>query len=614
MCGIWFSIGFEPPHAVIDVVAYRGPDAEGWQELPSSGGPVTLGHRRLAIIDLSDQAEQPMSLGDGRYWIVFNGEIYNYKELRSELESLGHRFRTQGDTEVLLTAYTAWGQDCLYRLNGMFAFAIWDAEKQTLFAARDRFGIKPLYFYSHGGRLCLASEIKQILQLAFVGRRLHQGAAGDFLALGGLTDHRRETLFDGIHRVMGGESLTVTAADGMRVRRWYRPQPADGIPESENGQIDAFADLLRDSVRLRLRSDVPVGSCLSGGLDSSSIVCLMDEFMKGDNKCLHTFSGCFENPEIDERPYMRAVVDKTGALATEIYPQAQEFEAEIDGIVGLMDEPFENPSIYLQHRVFRAVAGSKVKVILDGQGADEHLAGYKNMWRSVVMDHLRHGRVSQLTTELAADRRSQGTALTEQVRTLLGGVRQILGGRAGVTLAAAPAFLKAAFLEATAASTFAEPEPTTLPSLIRYRLMTAKLPALLRYEDRNSMAHGIEARVPFLDHRLVEFSLALKTSMKVRQGVTKHVLREAMKSRLPESVYRRRDKLGYATPDHIWLSDSLRQTVRDVVMDLPRRLPQVFDGKRLEQFVVNQVAEPKFRSGIWRYYFFSRWLEHFGVQ
>ena len=300
MCGIWASLGMQPPRSVIDVVVHRGPDGEGWREFCTPVGAVVFAHRRLAIIDTSSAGDQPMSFADGRYWIVYNGEIYNYLELRATLSSHGFEFRTRTDTEVLLAAYAHWGEECLHRLNGMFAFVIWDDHEKTLFAARDRFGIKPLYVYRTKAGFGLASEIKQFTCLPEFVPRLNLARTHDFLSTG-LTDHSAETLFEGVRQIRGGECLrTVIRSDrtpNPEVRRWYTlaEESTSGLNESEAS--DRLRELLTESVGLRLRADVPIGSCLSGGLDSSSIVCLINEALKVREamSIQTTISACYDD-------------------------------------------------------------------------------------------------------------------------------------------------------------------------------------------------------------------------------------------------------------------------------------------------------------------------------
>jgi asparagine synthase (glutamine-hydrolysing) len=401
------------------LIRHRGPDSEGYlivgddgpipvagtdtdpscmaSTLPyaprkaagSDRGRAILGHRRLSIIDLTDTGHQPMSDPTGRYWISYNGEIYNYIELRRELEALGHRFVGHSDTEVLLAGFIEWGQGVLGRLRGMFAFVILDLGRDLAFAARDRFGIKPLYLRPVGRGLLLGSEIKQLFG-ADERPRANGNRLYDFLAFS-LQDHTAETMFEGIWQLPAGMSLTFPLADPRLVefRRWYRVRPVEFSGSlSEAGE--EFHRLLASSVSEHLRADVPVGSCLSGGLDSSSIVGLVHENLanQGSTHLQHTFTATSDDPKLDESSWARMVVSATGASSHEVQPRLADLAAQLDRVVWHMDEPFGSTSIFAQWSVFELAHQNQTKVLLDGQGADEQLAGYHNAFGWFLADHL----------------------------------------------------------------------------------------------------------------------------------------------------------------------------------------------------------------------------------
>ena len=328
MCGLFASVGFEPERARIDIVAHRGPDGSGWQTYSSPAGPIALGHRRLAIIDVSDAGLQPMADASGRYHLVFNGEIYNYIELREEMRAKGEVFASESDSEVLLRAYMLWGEAALPRLRGMFSFLIWDDRDKTLFAARDRYGIKPLYLAATPRGVAFGSEIKQLLGLPGLSGRMNVPRVHDFLA-SGISDHTSETMFEGIVQIRGGESVMIDAsragAPVVPVQRWY-PASAGEIAIGEKEAAERFHAMLADAVRLHLRSDVPVGSCLSGGLDSSSIVCLMSQMMgsSAGGAKVNTVSACYAEKSVDEKPFMDAVVAHAHTQPHFIFPKAEE--------------------------------------------------------------------------------------------------------------------------------------------------------------------------------------------------------------------------------------------------------------------------------------------------
>jgi len=578
MCGIWFSIGFAPDPARIDLVAHRGPDGRGWNVFDSSAGRVAMGHRRLSIIDLSDAASQPMAYADDRYWITYNGEIYNYIELRRELEDLGHRFCTQSDTEVLLAAYAEWGEAALDRLVGMFALVIWDNAAQVAFAARDRFGIKPLYLYAAPGGMAFASEIKQLVGLPGLRSRLNIARAYDFLS-SGIMEHTGETLFTGIEQLRGGECVRLDLqhwrpGEPMPVRRWYAILSPGTLALDERDAAERFGALLAQSVHLHLRSDVPVGTCLSGGLDSSSIVCLMARELvaAGNGAQVNTVSACYDVKAVDERPFMEAVVRQAHCIPHWCHPRVEDAFAQAERITWYQDEPYGSTSIFAQWSVFAAARDAGIKVMLDGQGADEQLAGYHGGFSYYYRSLIRRRRFAALARAMIERHRWHGTSLADEARifvlpllpTFL--VRRLRRERHALLQhnwldgeALRPHLGRSAF--ETAREAIGLPEITDIGNLCVAMTQSSNLTMLLRWEDRNSMAHSIEARVPFLDHRLVELSIALGERHKMVGGDTKRVLRRAMAGILPESVRRRRDKLGFATPEEAWFRGPLRESV-----------------------------------------------------
>jgi len=612
MCGIWASVGLLPPREVIERVAHRGPDGEGWRELESAAGPVVLAHRRLAVIDTSAAGLQPMADAEERLWITFNGEIYNYRELRDELAGRGHRFRTRTDTEVLLAAWREWGEAALPRLNGMFAFVLFDARRAELVAVRDRFGVKPLYLARVAGGLALASEIKQLLALPELAARLDPERALDFLA-GGLLDHTERTLFAGIGQLRGGAMLRVALADpgGLATpqrRRWYRfpeaPRPAEADEAAEG-----FAALLDDSVRLRLRADVTVGSCLSGGLDSSSIVCLVARHTHR----LATFSAVHDDPAIDERRFIREVVAVTGAEGHETTPRGAELAASAERLAWMQDEPFGSTSVFAQDRVFALARQHRTKVMLDGQGADEQLGGYAYCFGAFHAGLLRHGRLVRLAAELAAQRRRHGIAAAAQLRALAAAsLPDAIRGPLARVGRRPPWILPAFWREHRGGGGPAG--GASLAALSRAQLLATSLPMLLHYEDRNSMAHGIEARLPFLDYRVVEWSLAQGDEHKIVDGETKWMLRRAMSAMLPPAIRDRQDKLGFPTPELEWLRGPLRPVVADGLDQLAKRLPALFVGGAAPRFAEDVLAGRRpFDFALWRLVGFGLWSRVFGV-
>jgi asparagine synthase (glutamine-hydrolysing) len=650
--------------AMTDTVRHRGPDDEGYvlfggERAPAAlGGPDTpaacygapfayapepegslpvrafagLGHRRLSILDVSAAGHQPMCDPSRRVWIAYNGEVYNYRELRAELEGQGERFATGTDTEVLLAAYRRWGTDCLQRFNGMFAFAIVDLERRVLLAARDRFGIKPLYYWvSPTGMLALASEVKQFTQLPGWRARLNGQRAYDFLNWR-ITDHTHETLFAGVHQLRGGEALEVDLSGAMcgeplpfqpgarlPATRWYdlRPAPFEG---SLADAAARFRELLVDSVRLRLRADVPVGSCLSGGLDSSSIVCAMDLLLRESGGGVQkTFSACARESRFDERRWVDEVVRHTSVEPHYVYPGLDELWKTLPCLAWHQDEPFASTSIYAQWCVFELARENGVTVMLDGQGADEQLAGYHVYFAPLFAGLLLRGRWAALAREVRAARRAHGYGAVAAARMMgpvlvpaaLRTAARRIGGRTEV----APDWLHMGLLDATPGDPLAERGTATpvLRDLSRAQLTATNLQMLLHWEDRDSMAHSIESRVPFLDYRLVEFVLGLPDRYKISRGVTKRVLREGMKGLLPEPVRTRTDKMGFVTPEETWVRtqapDRFREALRDAV-EQSRGVLRPAAVERLERMICG--SEP-FEPFAWRAVSFGAWMQAFDV-
>jgi asparagine synthase (glutamine-hydrolysing) len=558
----------------------------------------------------------------GECWITYNGEIYNYVELRAELAAAGHAFHTGTDTEVILAAWREWGERCLARFNGMFAFALFDRRTRRLFAARDRFGVKPLYLWSTPtGGLALASEVKQFTAHPHWSARVNGQRAYDFLNWG-LSDHTGETLFASVRQLRGGEFLltSLEAATSASPQRWYelRPAPFEGDFAAAAEQFRARLD---DAVRLRLRSDVPVGSCLSGGLDSSTLVCTMRAQL-GERAAArqNTFSAGSDVARYDERSFIAHVTAATCAVNHATVPSVGGLLAELDAVTWHQDEPFGSTSIYAQWCVFRLAREHGVAVMLDGQGADEALGGYHGYFGPHLAGLLRHGRWPMFWREAAAARALHGQSLALQAQLvanelLPAAVSDRLRRAAGRTVRA-PAHLDLNRLGAAPRS----PHPpavdlrTPIRSLGIAQLTALNLPMLLRYEDRDSMAHGVEARLPFLDYRLVEFCLGLPEEHKIAGGWTKRVLREAMRDRLPEAIRLRRDKLGFATAEEVWMRGPQRETFLQLVDQAVDDAGGILTPAAKLKARRMLAGEEPFGFLVWRFISFGAWLRLFNVR
>jgi len=590
---------------------------------PVSDAVAAFGHRRLSIIDLSSAGHQPMCTPDGRFWIVYNGEIYNFIELRTELELLGHSFNSHSDTEVILAAYREWGEQCLERFNGMFAFVILDRTKRAVFAARDRFGVKPLYLWrSPDGLVAMASEIKQFSTLPGWSPKVNGQRAYEFLNWG-LLDHTEETLFNGVRQVRGGESLYWSLEQlsmSPPIKRWYQIALRSFDLDMKTA-TDEFSTLFTDAVRLRLRADVSIGSCLSGGLDSSSIVCVANHLLRsaGIASRQDTFSACARIKRYDERDYIDIVVGQTGVRAHYIYPDVKELFETIDAITWHQDEPFGSTSLYAQWHVFKLAAAARVKVLLDGQGADELLAGYHAFFAPHFASLLIRMRWHKLLREVNLARQLHGlgaTGVARHVATALlpERVRQPLRRLVG-TSSSKPDWLNGERLTIQ----FGDPSlryglKTTSVNEMSYSLLTTtSVPMLLHWEDRDSMAHSVESRLPFLDFRLAEFLMGLPPEMKLSNATTKRVLREAMRGILPEAIRMRMDKMGFVTPEEAWVRTEAPDLFRAELRKSIDATQGVINAKALDYLERVISGKDNFSFLLWRMISFGRWMERFKV-
>lgn len=548
-----FSAAAPSPAALTRLSAalvHRGPDDQG-QLIHRNVGLV---FRRLAIIDLSAAGHQPMLDASGRYAIVFNGEIFNYIELRRELEGKGHVFRSSSDTEVLLHAYIEWKQDCLRRLNGMWAFVILDMQRNECFCARDRFGVKPLYLAKSRERMILASEVSAIARSGLHDLRINRKAVAQYLYFGDL-DREDETFCEGIAAVTPGTWLAIDANGGTRSGRYFE------LPEdtNENPDPSELGELFHDSVRLRLRSDVPVGVFLSGGMDSTSILCEAAA-QRGAAEPLQAYA--FMSPDYDETRYIGDTLRQTGANLVPLEVDDSGLWQRLERMVGHQDGPVHTPSALIGFCLCELAASRGTKVVLNGQGADETLAGYPSYFPSYWQSLLGAGQWRRLRAQLAAYGAHHGIGTSQLLQRVFALWIRIQLNRLG------PYRWMAALRHQRVLRGHALFNGELVDSLPRYRqhagaqgigealrrsVTSDPLPLYLRVEDRNSMAHSIEARLPFLDHRLVEAVMGIVGTRKMEGYWNKVLLREAMRGRIPESVRTRPDKMGFETPDAKWI-------------------------------------------------------------
>lgn len=564
MCGIAGALSLERPlmregaAAALALLVHRGPDATG--EWTDGAGRTWLGAQRLAIIDLRREADQPMRVGP--LVIVHNGEIYDHFELRAELEGRGHVFRTRSDTEVIAAAYLAWGESMVTRLNGMFATAIWDTRDRSLFLCRDRFGEKPLYYAEDQGTFMFASEPKAVLALRGGPAVAEPQVLLRYLATGDVADGTEQTFFAGVRQLPAASCATVTVGQPLRHHRYWSVRPGSG---SASATADDLVALMEDSLRLRRRADVPVGATLSGGVDSSLIVALAAR--GGPLSAFVVSTGGRD----DEVSHARRSAGRAGVPLQVVELRAQDLKAEIDDFVWHQDEPVPHTSQLAHWALLKAVQAAGLKVLLEGQGSDEMFGGYHapslgGHWNDLA----RRGRLVRVVREIRSYARRQGVP-----------VWRPLGFLAGASLPAAIAArarqsahgLGGALVERASPrpADHATDRATALASTLATQTFSTSLPSILRYVDRNSMAHSVEVRLPFLDHRIAELAAGLPSSALIADGQTKWIVRQALRRVGLTEAAERHDKIGFATPEGEWLRGPLREWAHEHVMAASRR-------------------------------------------
>jgi asparagine synthase (glutamine-hydrolysing) len=579
MCGIAGIVGDRAVsriavEAMTERMAHRGPDGTGFWHSPD--GRVAFGHRRLAVIDLSPEAAQPMADAAGTAVVTYNGEIYNYRELADRLRAEGVTFRTASDTEVLLQAYLRWGDRFLDELNGMFAFALFDSRRRRLVCARDRFGEKPFLFVRGPDFLAFASEYKALLALAEVPMTVDDRRILAFLRDGrrGLDDDRA-TAFTAVQQLRPGEMMAVDVDTlAVEARRYWRPTPDPDLARLDWEDAAArFKDLLIDSVRLRLRSDVPMGSCLSGGLDSSAIVCIARDLI-GRDRPYHVFTGRFPETEADEGRWAEDAARTVGATQHTSLPTPQDLLARLDAFMWLNELPVTSTSQYAQWCVFESARKHGVTVLLDGQGGDEILGGYEQYFADYLAAlRAAGGRVRVVREEVLIRERyplALPTLWQRLKRALPDSVRwhaARLSGRGSDFTFGLSGAARTASAILPLPRTDIDGRFHPLARALVEDACIAHLPTLLRYGDRNSMAHSREVRLPFCDHRLAEFVFSLPASYLMGEIETKRLLRRAMAGILPESVGRRWNKRGFLPPQEAWFKECLAARVEAVFHD-----------------------------------------------
>ena len=621
IAGIWqldkTPLSREKLKRFTDSLAHRGPDdGSYWID---AGGTLGLGHRRLSILDLSPAGNQPMTYANSRYKIIYNGEVFNFLELKGELEQKGYKFFNASDTEVILAAYDCWGADCLAKFNGMWAFAIWDELKQDLFLARDRFGIKPLYYYYEPRKIfAFASETYAFKFLDsftrhFNKQHLSYNIVNSFgLEADGLT------IYENIYQVLPGHYMQVSFSGGAPVqKRWWSTLASKvGVPDQYSQQVEQFRDLFFDSINLRLRSDVPIASALSGGLDSSSVYCCLHHVM--NSAAVHertpenwqkAFVATFPGTSVDERHYAEQVIGFTKGNVEYIEPDYDNLIEKIKRSTLMFDSIYLTP-IIIGSDVYKTMNQQQVKVSMDGHGVDEMLFGYPSMLEEVIgqqMNGTFHVDEEMLETIAAmysndkeqirkkfersyAQKRPSARTLAKKM--LPGAVKRMLtkygiaGNEFGISVQ-----------KPTLALSKEKYDTSHLPAELRTpfeAFHTSTLPTILRNFDRASMQSSIEIRMPFMDYRLVSFVFSLPFQSKVGDGYSKRILRDAMKGYLPEPIRTRKPKIGFNAPMREWFSAELSGFILDEVHSASFRQSGIWNGKQVASF-----AEQRIKNKSW---------------
>ncbi|MBI2704068.1 MAG: asparagine synthase (glutamine-hydrolyzing) [Actinobacteria bacterium] len=609
MCGIVGVIGAETPDreqrlaVAARTLLHRGPDGDG-QYLTDLAG---LAHTRLAVIDPIARSDQPMIDPETGSVLVFNGEIYNYRELRTELGSHGHEFRTASDTEVLLVAYRHWGTQCLDHFNGMFAFCIWDTNRRRAFVARDRLGEKPFHLCHHDGSVWFASEVKALLAAGVLEPTLRTEELYRFLAFGDL-GHPRFTMFGDCWQLPPAHAATISGAGVIDEWCYWDLEGSAAELADATVHADHVSELWHSAVTMRMRSDVPLGTSLSGGPDSSAVIATVRAH-RPDGE-LHAFTASFPGTEADELAEARRVADAVGATIHPVLLSASDLARGVDPMIRANESPVEAASQFAQYRVMQEAHDAGVVVLLDGQGADEVFGGYDKYAGALIADHALRGRVRDAFAAELAWRSVHGSPILPPVGRYLGRVSSTAHRRRIAALEVRRS--RWLSLPYTRANNNVDPvagDPSQVQrpghvtdGLMRQDLMRWTLPRLLHYGDRNSMAWSREVRLPYLDHRLIELAVAVPAARKIVDGWTKVDVRRLLRELNLDFVANRRDKKAYMPPQKQWLSDP-------VIID---RIRESWSRLHREGMLATAAPDddPLHR---WRALAVASWADQFGV-
>ncbi|HEU4470884.1 MAG TPA: asparagine synthase (glutamine-hydrolyzing) [Flavisolibacter sp.] len=607
MCGIAGIISASKGQATVQRISastaclrHRGPDSEGaWADEHSM---VALGHTRLGIIDLSSAALQPLHYR-GRYTIIHNGELYNYQELRASLISLGAVFRSQSDTEVIVAAYAAWGIKCLESFDGMFAFAIWDKQEGQLFAARDRFGEKPFFYHYDGTGLLFGSEIKTLWSLG-AEKQVNSAMLYNYLTIGYTSNpgDQEETFYQGISRLPAASYLLYTPLQQkLETGRYWQLYPEEDRNISDSEAIAQFRALFGTSIERRLRSDVAIGTSLSGGLDSSAIVAMCAK-ATSDSYSHKCFTASFENFEKDETAAAASVAAQYGLQHHLVRIPEDELVPLMGRVMKHQEEPFGSASVLAQYKVYEAARKEGVKVLLDGQGADEVLAGYRHYYSWYWQELYRSRKLSssgelslarKLGVDTAFGTSQKMAAVLPELAAGLHQSRKAKKAASHTDLDPDFRFLNKRNLYYSLPSSF------SLNGALYFSTFVHGLEELLRLADRNSMAHGVEVRLPYLSHELVSFLFTLPARFKIREGHSKWLLRKAVEDMLPLSLVWQSNKIGFEPPQQRWMESP---AVREAILEGKKKLAEngVLDKAAVKK--IKPHSSYAAQNGDWRYW------------
>jgi len=654
MCGITGIVskkGFVAPlwiEGMTDKIKHRGPDDEGYLAINShkrkcntligkdsktkglnikyfnQNADIFLGHRRLSILDISYRGHQPMSDNSEDIWIIFNGEIYNYIEIREELMKIGYSFKTQTDTEVILYSYEEWGEACLKKFNGMWSFVIYDKRKNILFGARDRFGVKPFYYYFDNNYFAFASEIKALVSLPFIEKRINNDSLFDFLAFSGIASNEK-TIFKSIYELQPSNSFMFHLSGNIfKIKKYYlldfNKRFESFSTKKSIGYISDIKSLVANSVKLRLRSDVPVGSALSGGIDSTSIVCLINNIKNNSEYSINTeqkvFTASFREKDVDESHWAGIASKHSSSKWYKIFPDPKDYLDDIEKIAYAQDTPYGSPGIYAQYKVMELAKQEGVTVLLDGQGGDELFTGYTMYYDLYLYDLFKNLNIKSFFNEIKclknapADKRVAIVSFLKQIRRSV--LPYWIVKKKRIQQGGIFNYINREFWndKKDRFDLIKDRDFKSLNQMLFEFFTKQKLQTLLKYEDRNSMNFSIESRTPFADDiNLIEYVFNTPSSYKIHNGWSKYLLRESMSGIIPEKIRKRVDKKGFSTPEKEWLHVLKYDLMKYVTDDLGEFINIQYLKKNIDKNL-NDISYEESQI-LWRIFAFSVWKKVF---